>query len=298
MKKLAFIHEPDSSGAVGDFSPVTSVFSHYQLGNTVSPFLLLDHLGPGRLQATRLRKGVSEHPHRGFETVTIVYKGEIEHRDSTGSGGVIQKGDVQWMTAGSGILHEEVFSKAFSQTGGSFEFLQLWVNLPAKDKMNPARYQSLTNEMIPKVTLENNAYIRVIAGEYLQQQGRAQTHTRIQVFDVYLEAGQKLVLPAKEQDTTLIYLLSGRLQTSGAAELIEAQNMAVMSNQGADVEVFAVQESRFLFLSGEPLNEPIYARGYFVMNQFSEILEAYEDLKNNQFIQHDVAGISQIEQKD
>ncbi len=286
MKTLAFIHEPDSSGAVGDFSPVTSVFSHYQLGNTTSPFLLLDHLGPGNLSPTRLRKGVSEHPHRGFETVTIVYKGEIEHRDSTGGGGVIQSGDVQWMTAASGVLHEEVFSEAFSNSGGSFEFLQLWVNLPAKDKMNPARYQSLSNATIPKISLENDSFVRVIAGQYADAIGPAQTHTPIRVFDVSLKAGETLILPADHQDTTMIYLRSGRLSIAGSNDVVESHQMAVMSNQGEHVELTALQDTAFLYLSGQPLNEPIYARGYFVMNQFSEVMQAYEDLKNNTFIQH------------
>lgn len=285
MKTIAFIHEPDASGAVGDFAPVTSVFSHYQLGNTISPFLLLDHLGPGYLKPTQLRKGVSEHPHRGFETITMVYAGEIAHRDSTGGGGVIQAGDVQWMTAGSGVLHEELFSDAFSQQGGSFEFLQLWVNLPAKDKMNPARYQHLTQNQIPKFVLENESYVRVIAGQFEQSTGPATTHTPMQVFDVYLKAGESLVLPAAEQHTTLMYLLRGQMQVMGSNEVIETHQMAVMSNQGENVHVQAVLDTQFLYLSAQPLNEPIYARGYFVMNTFSEVLQAYEDLKNHQFIQ-------------
>ena len=284
MKKIAFIHEPDSSGAVGDFSPVTSVFSHYQLGNTISPFLLLDHLGPGQLQPTRLRKGVAEHPHRGFETVTIVYKGEIEHRDSTGEGGVIRQGDVQWMTAASGILHEEVFSQTFSEVGGSYEFLQLWVNLPTRDKMNPARYQSLSNDSIPVVKSQNSS-IRVIAGEYSNIQGPALTHTPMNVFDLDLKTGDSMILPAKDGDTTLLYVLRGRIEIADSDDLVGSQHMAVMTNQGQDVELRVIQDTQLLYLSGQPLNEPLYARGYFVMNQFSEVMQAYEDLKNGTFIQ-------------
>ena len=194
MKTLAFIHVNNSGSPVGDFTPVTSVFSHYELGNTVSPFLLLDHLGPGVLKPTKLKKGVLEHPHRGFETVTLVFKGELEHHDTTGGGGVIGEGDVQWMTAASGIQHEEVFSQAFAQRGGAFEILQLWVNLPAKDKMNPARYQSLA-----KVDLADNAgYVRIIAGQYLTTQGPAETQTPMQVFDVFVSANQSITLPAQE----------------------------------------------------------------------------------------------------
>ena len=285
MKTLAFIHVNDSGSPVGDFSPVTSVFSHYELGNTVSPFLLLDHLGPGVLKPTKLKKGVLEHPHRGFETVTIVFKGELEHRDSTGGGGVIGEGDVQWMTAASGILHEEVFSQAFAQRGGAFEILQLWVNLPAKDKMNPARYQSLAKASIPVVNLAHDAgYVRVIAGEYEKHRGIAETHTPMQVFDVYLRAGQTLNLPASSGDTTLLYLRSGQLQFTEADERLNAQHMAVMSSQGENVEFTAMEDSHLLYLSAQPLNEPLYGRGYFVMNHFDEVMQAYEDLKQNRFL--------------
>lgn len=295
MKTLAFIHSNDSSTAVGDFSPVTSVFSHYELGNSVSPFLLLDHLGPGVLKPTRLRKGVAEHPHRGFETVTIVYQGELEHRDSTGGGGVITSGDVQWMTAASGVLHEEVFSENFAKQGGTFEMIQLWVNLPAKDKMNDARYQSLTKDKIPEVQInQHQGLIRVIAGSYADFQGPAETHSSITVLDVKLKAGERIQLPAAEGDTTLIYLRSGRMDFKNTTtslniqndnpQILEAQNMAVMSNHGCDVELTTTQDSTFLYLSGTPLNEPLYGRGYFVMNTFTEVLQAYEDLKNKQFI--------------
>ena len=280
MKTLAFIHSESTRTAVGDFAPVVSVFSHYELGNSVSPFLLLDHIGPSYLQPTRLKKGVSEHPHRGFETVTIVYQGELTHQDSTGSGGVIGAGDVQWMTAGAGVLHEEVFSEAFSKTGGAFEMIQLWVNLPAKVKMNPARYQHLSHEAFPELELaQAQGTVRVIAGTYENQTGPAQTT----VLDIQLTAGTKTVLPASEGETTLLYIRSGRLQLN-SGEMIEAQQMAVMSNHGEHLEIQAVQDSAFLLLSGQPLNEPIYGRGYFVMNTFTEVLQAYEDLKQGHFI--------------
>ena len=286
MKTLAFIHTETARSAVGDFAPVTSIFSHYELGNTVSPFLLLDHIGPGTLKPSALRKGVDEHPHRGFETVTIMLKGELEHRDSTGGGGIIAAGDVQWMTAASGVIHKEVFSEAFSQSGGSFEMLQLWVNLPAKDKMNPPRYQSLDKASIPKVDLAHAAgYIRVIAGEYQEQTGPAQTHTPMQVYDIFLRKGHTLQLPAQEGDTTLIYMRSGRATFQAKDQELEDQGMAVMSSRGEQVELTAQRDCAILYLSAAPLNEPIYGRGYFVMNHFDEILQAYEDLKNNQFIQ-------------
>lgn len=286
MKTLAFIHVNDLGSPVGDFAPVTSVFSHYELGNTVSPFLLLDHLGPGVLKPTKLKKGVLEHPHRGFETVTLVFKGELEHHDTTGGGGVIGEGDVQWMTAASGIQHEEVFSQAFAQRGGAFEILQLWVNLPAKDKMNPARYQSLAKASIPVVDLADNAgYVRIIAGHYLTAHGPAETHTPMQVFDVFVKANKSITFPAQEGDTTLVYLRSGKLKFTETDEQLNAQHMAVMSSQGENVELTTVEDSYLLYLSAQPLNEPIYGRGYFVMNHFAEVMQAYEDLKQGRFIQ-------------
>lgn len=286
MKTLAFIHNTTTQSAVGDFSPVTSVFSHYELGNTVSPFLLLDHLGPGTLKPTQLRKGVDEHPHRGFETVTIMFKGELEHRDTTGGGGVIYAGDVQWMTAASGIQHKEIFSEAFSKTGGAFEMLQLWVNLPAKDKMTAPRYQSLSNASIPKVALAHEAgYVRVIAGEYADHVGPAQTHTPMQVYDVFIQQGHTVQFPAQSGDTTLIYMRSGRASFQADEEQLEDNHLAVMSSLGEQVEITALRDCSILYLSATPLNEPIYGRGYFVMNTYAEILQAYEDLKNGTFIQ-------------
>ena len=291
MKTLAFIHRNDTIFSVGDFHPVKTIFSHHELGNTVSPFLLLDHLGPGILKPTNLSKGVSEHPHRGFETVTMMFKGELEHRDSSGGGGIIAEGDVQWMTAASGVIHKEVFSEAFSKQGGAFEIVQLWVNLPAKDKLNPARYQSLKKENIPVIHLENDAgMVRVIAGEYADQQGIAKTHTPIMVLDIALKAGQTAIFPANRGDSTLIYLRTGKLKFDPETEaledeILEDQALAVMSSHGENVQVTALKDSKFLLLSAAPLNEPINAKGFFVMNTYSEILQAYEDLKAGKFIQ-------------
>lgn len=284
MKSLAFIHRNDTRFAVGDFYPVLSVFSYHELGNTTSPFLLLDHLGPGKLKPTARRGGVNDHPHRGFETVTIVFAGEVEHTDSTGGGGVIAAGDVQWMTAGAGIIHRELFSEQFSRAGGFFEIIQLWVNLPAADKMTPARYQSLSSQIIPHVALPDSAgNVRVIAGEFNQVIGPAQTHLPITVLDVQLTAGHRVVFPARSGDTTLIYLRSGRIQFTQGDDLLEEQGMAVMSSREADFEITALQPSKLLILTGQPLNEPIMGRGPFVMNTYEEILQGYEDLKSGHF---------------
>ena len=289
MKTLAFIHRNDTRFAIGDFYPVLSVFSHYELGNTVSPFLLLDHLGPGVLKPTNLRKGVSEHPHRGFETVTLIFAGELEHRDSSGGGGIVSAGEVQWMTAASGVEHKEVFSEAFSKTGGYFEMVQLWVNLPAKDKMNPPRYQSLRKANIPVIELPNSAgTVRVIAGHYQGQQGPAKTHSSLHVLDIEIQAGHKVRLPAGAGETTLVYLRTGKAQFKAEDEIFEEQGLAVMSSLEQDFEITALQQCKLLLLTGKPLQEPINGHGPFVMNSYAEILEAYDDIKRGTFIKSKV----------
>lgn len=284
MKSLAFIHRNDTRFAIGDFYPALSVFSYHELGNTTSPFLLLDHLGPGKLEPKSKKKGVNEHPHRGFETVTFVFAGELQHKDSTGGGGLIKRGDVQWMTAASGIQHIEQFSSEFRESGGPFEMVQLWVNLPAKDKMSAPRYQSLLNEDIPKIILDDQAsYIRVVAGELNQTTGIAKTFTAMNVFDIHLVKDQQITLPAAEGTTTLIYLRKGKVQFSSDEESLEEQAMAVMSSLGTDVQINALENCDLLFLSAQPLNEPINGQGPFVMNSYDEILQAYDDIKTGKF---------------
>ena len=285
MKSLAFIHRNDTRFAIGDFYPALSVFSYHELGNTTSPFLLLDHLGPGKLEPKSKKKGVNEHPHRGFETVTFVFAGELQHKDSTGGGGLIKRGDVQWMTAASGIQHIEQFSSEFRESGGPFEMVQLWVNLPAKDKMSAPRYQSLLNENIPKIILDDQtSYIRVVAGELNQTTGIAKTFTAMNVFDIHLVKDQQITLPAAEGTTTLIYLRKGKVQFSSDEESLEEQAMAVMSSLGTGVQINALENCDLLFLSAQPLNEPINGQGPFVMNSYDEILQAYDDIKTGKFI--------------
>lgn len=284
MKSLAFIHRNDTRFAIGDFYPALSVFSYHELGNTTSPFLLLDHLGPGKLEPKSKKKGVNEHPHRGFETVTFVFAGELQHKDSTGGGGLIKRGDVQWMTAASGIQHIEQFSSEFRESGGPFEMVQLWVNLPAKYKMSAPRYQSLLNENIPKIILDDQAsYIRVVAGELNQTTGIAKTFTAMNVFDIHLVKDQQITLPAAEGTTTLIYLRKGKVQFSSDEESLEEQAMAVMSSLGTGVQINALENCDLLFLSAQPLNEPINGQGPFVMNSYDEILQAYDDIKTGKF---------------
>lgn len=284
MKSLAFIHRNDTRFAIGDFYPALSVFSYQELGNTTSPFLLLDHLGPGRLAPKSPKKGVNEHPHRGFETVTFVFAGELQHQDSAGHGGIMTSGDVQWMTAASGIQHTEHFSPAFRESGGYFEMLQLWVNLPAKDKMAAPHYQSLQSHNIPTVQLEHEAgYVRIVAGQFRDIQGIALTYSPMNVLDVHLNKQQQLILPAHHGDTTLIYLRKGKLQFAADEEILEEQALAVMSSFDTDVAITALENCDLLFLSAPPLQEPINGHGFFVMNSYEEILQAYEDLKTGNF---------------
>lgn len=284
MKHLAFVQRNDSRSAVGDFSPVVSVLSYYDLGSTVSPFLLLDHIGPGRLLPSTRRKGVNEHPHRGFETVTIVYAGEIEHRDSTGSGGIIGTGDVQWMTAAAGIVHSELFSEAFTREGGPFEMIQLWVNLPARDKTGMPGYQSLTKAAIPLLDLPGQAgSVRVIAGQFNGVSGPAHTHTRMNVLDVVLDAGHTATFPTEEGDTALAYLLSGQLRLT-PDDVMDEQGLAVMSQQGSGFRVTATAKSRLLILTGARIDEPLNGHGPFVMNSHEEILQAYDDFTHGRLV--------------
>lgn len=279
-KQLAFVHSDGTRFAVGDFSPVLSVFSYRELGQTVSPFLLLDHIGPGRLLPGTRRAGVGEHPHRGFETVTLVYAGELAHRDSSGGGGLVRPGDVQWMTAGGGIVHQEYFSDEFTRTGGRFEMIQLWVNLPARDKLRPARYQSLRAEDMPVRILPDDAgSLRVIAGTLDDLRGPALTHTPVRLLDVTLAAGQTLVLPAGDGETAAIYVRDGSLRLGDDQTEITDNQLAVLSHQGDGVRVSATARSRFLLLGGEPIHEPIFGQGPFVMNTFEEVVQAFEAFK-------------------
>ncbi|MCD6059829.1 MAG: pirin [Moraxellaceae bacterium] len=279
MKSLAFVQRNDTRFAVGGFAPVLSVFSYHELGSTVSPFLLLDHIGPGRLLPSVRRQGVEDHPHRGFETVTLVYAGELEHRDSASNGGLIGAGDVQWMTAAGGVVHRELFSEAFTRRGGPFEMIQLWVNLPAADKLHAPGYQSLAATGIPVVALPGGAgSVRVIAGIFDGVSGAVRTHTRMNVLDVQLHAGTSAVFPAADGDTALVYLRRGRLRFD-TEEVVEANGLAVLSNHGAGIPVTALEASQLLVLSGARIDEPINGHGPFVMNSYAEILQAYDDVK-------------------
>ena len=278
MKKLLHIQRSDTPHWVGDGFPVRSIFTYQDLAPHMSPFLLMDYAGPVEFTPSQHRRGVGEHPHRGFETVTIVYSGEVEHRDSSGGGGVIKSGDVQWMTAASGLVHEEKHGVEFSKNGGLFEMVQLWVNLPKKDKMNKPRYQGIRNEDIPEVLLENGK-LRVIAGSYLAAKGPALTHSPINLWDIRVGKGSANTFTVPEGQTASVFVLSGSIKLNDD-KVISSAELALMDTADQTFKIEALEDTKLLFLGGQPLNEPIVGYGPFVMNSQMEIRQAFEDYES------------------
>jgi len=275
-KKVVSIHRSPSPHWVGDGFHVRSLFSYDRQPKTISPFLLLDYGAPEPFAPTSARRGVGQHPHRGFETVTVAYQGGVEHGDSAGNHGVIGAGDVQWMTAASGIVHEEWHSSEFARTGGTFEMAQLWVNLPAKDKMAPPAYQDIRSAQIPTVALGGRSSLRVIAGEFRGAKGPARTFTPVNVWDARLAAGERAELDFTDGYTTLFAVLKGKVtingtETAGPAELV------VLERAGTRVVVEAAEDATVLVLNGEPIDEPVVGYGPFVMNSPEEIQQAFRD---------------------
>lgn len=283
LKKILGVYSAPRPHWVGDGFPVRSLFSYDRLGARLSPFLLLDYAGPAHFEPSAQPRGVGVHPHRGFETVTIVYQGELAHRDSTGAGGLIGPGDVQWMTAASGILHEEFHSPAFSQRGGPLEMVQLWVNLPARDKMAEPGYQTLLNAQIPTVALPDGAgQVRVIAGDWQGQAGPARTHTPIDVWDLRLTQGGATRLALPPGHTAALVVLRGTVKVNGQQVLSEAQ-MAHLDRSGDALALEAHTDAVLLWLGGEPIQEPVVGHGPFVMNTKAEILQAFDDFNSGRF---------------
>jgi quercetin 2,3-dioxygenase len=268
---------------VGDGFPVRSLFNYDQLGRHISPFLMLDYAAPTTFAAAARPRGVGEHPHRGFETVTIVYQGEVAHRDSAGNSGVIGPGDVQWMTAASGVLHDEFHSPAFTRAGGELEMVQLWVNLPAKHKMSPPRYQGILNAQIPERELPEGAgRVRVIAGAFAGQAGPAATFSDLNVWDLRLKAGREATLTVAQGHSAAIAVLRGAIVANGSREAKDAE-LVLFEQAGAKILVKASADSTLLFLSGAPIAEPIVGYGPFVMNTRAEIETAMMDFRQGKF---------------
>jgi redox-sensitive bicupin YhaK (pirin superfamily) len=285
MKKVINVSDAPRPHWVGDGFPVRSMFSYHSHGKQLSPFLLLDYAGPAEFAPADRPPGVGSHPHRGFETVTIVYQGEVEHRDSTGKGGVIGPGDVQWMTAGSGILHQEFHSQAFTRSGGALEMVQLWVNLPAKDKMAPPGYQAIVSGDIPVAVLAKDAgTLRVIAGDYDGRVGPAQTFTPMQVWDMRLKQGSSSEFLLPDGWNTALIVLHGTVQVNGDKVAREAQ-MVMLDSAGSKLTIEANSDAVVLLLSGEAINEEIVGHGPFVMNSQAEIVQAIDDFNSGRFAQ-------------
>lgn len=283
MKEVLGVYSAPRPHWVGDGFPVRSLFSYDSHGAHLSPFLLLDHAGPAEFAPAQHLRGVGQHPHRGFETVTIVYQGEVDHRDSTGAGGHIGPGDVQWMTAAGGILHEEFHSQAFTERGGTLEMVQLWVNLPARDKLSAPGYQTLQDRDIPSVELPDGAgRVRVIAGDFGGHRGPARTFTPIDLWDLRLRQGGIARLDMPAGHTLALVVLRGTVLVNGTEVAREGQ-LVHLAREGTGLEIEANNEATVLLLGGEPIDEPIVGHGPFVMNSQAEIVQAIQDFHSGRF---------------
>lgn len=282
MKSLHRVLPKPSPHWVGDGFHVFPVFADLAFSKSISPFLMFDHGAPKYFEPTKRKLGVGQHPHRGFETVTIAYEGEVEHGDSVGNKGVIRQGDCQWMTAAAGIIHEEFHSREFAKKGGMFEMAQLWVNLPAKYKMIPPRYQPLRNNDIPRVELPDGAgTVKLYAGELAGTKGSANTFTPVNVWDVTIpKTGQPVKIPIPADHNTLLFVRQGTIRVQDK-EMVSAQ-VAHFNMDGDHIEVENTGDAPadLLVLSGVPIDEPIAARGPFVMNTPEEIQQANVDFRS------------------
>lgn len=283
-KSVSGVYQPPPQHWVGDGFPVRTLFTYNKNGKLLSPFLMLDFVGPMDFQSADKPRGVGAHPHRGFETVTIVYEGEVSHRDSAGQGGTIGSGDVQWMTAASGLLHEEFHSEKFTRTGGIFLAIQLWVNLPAKFKMSTPNYQAIVAKNIPSISLKNDnnadyaGVVRIIAGEYNHVRGSARTYTPMNVWDMHLQAGSQTTFLLPNGWNTAIVPVRGSARING--EYAQEAQLVVMAREGNQVTIAAETDALLLVLSGEPINEPVVGYGPFVMNSAEEIQQAIADFSH------------------
>ena len=276
-KTVAQVHRHGSAHMVGDGFPVRNLIPGNTVGERLSPFLLLDYAGPAYFPPTDMPRGVGEHPHRGFETVTIVYEGVVAHRDSAGNAGVIGPGDVQWMTAASGIVHEEMHEKAWAKQGGTLHAIQLWVNLPKAHKMSRPGYQTLLSADIPVVALDGGAgRLRVIAGEFRGIKGPARTFTPVHLYDVRLNAGHRVEIIVPASFNSAVFVLQGDVVINGSGSVREAE-LARLGQAGERIMIEANADATLLLLGGEPIDEPLARYGPFVMNTQQEIVQAIHD---------------------
>ncbi len=284
LKQVTKIISSDEKHWVGDAFFVSTMFSYQHNPEQHSPFLLLDYASKQHFEPnhTNSLRGVGKHPHKGFETVTIAYAGEVEHGDNAGNSGLIAAGDVQWMTAGKGIIHQEFHGKEFSKLGGDFEMVQLWVNLPKAHKLTAPKYQSIQNKDIPIIKLANNGYIRVIAGQYDGIVGKASTFSPINLFDIQLNATTDIQLKIEDNFNTMLLCLNGDLTINHQINL-SAKQLAYFAIENNIIHLQALTDCRLLLLSGEIIDEPVVGYGPFVMNTMQEIKEAIDDYNHQRF---------------
>ncbi|MCB0716509.1 MAG: pirin family protein [Chitinophagaceae bacterium] len=287
MKKrsVELVANPPEPHFVGDgFRVHNFIPSGFRMDmQRMDPFIMLDYNSKYHFPASKKPKGVGVHPHRGFETVTIAYKGKVAHHDSSGGGGVIEEGDIQWMTAASGVLHKEYHEEEWSMKGGDFQMVQLWVNLPKKDKMSTPKYQAIKNATINRVTLPENAgTVEVIAGEYNGTKGKATTFSPIHMLNVKLKKDGRANFHFPAHFNTVLLAVEGTVVINETDNL-PTDNLALMANDGEDFSIQATTDAVVLVLSGEPLREPIAAHGPFVMNTRQELVEAFDDYNNGKF---------------
>lgn len=276
------ISKPARAGMVGDGFRVFNFIPQTVGQKRISPFLMLDFNAAYDFGASDHIRGVDVHPHKGFETVTIAYQGSVAHHDSAGNSGVINPGDVQWMTAGNGILHKEYHEENFSKKGGNFEMVQLWVNLPRKDKPVAPHYQPLTKDDIPVVTLpDGKSMVRVIAGEFQGQNGAASTYTSVNLLDVHLEARGDVTIPVSATHNTALLFVNGGGQVNGRE--VKEHDFVLFENSGEDIHLQVSEKAVILLMSGTPIDEPIASYGPFVMNTQDEIIEAINDFNQGKF---------------
>jgi redox-sensitive bicupin YhaK (pirin superfamily) len=285
IKSIEAVLPPPASHMVGDGFKVHNFFpSDPRIGlNGMSPFFLLDYGSKWLVPPSDKPRGVGVHPHRGFETITIAYHGKVAHHDSAGNSGVIGEGDVQWMTAGAGVLHKEYHEEKFSKKGGLFQMVQLWVNLPAKFKMTPAKYQSIENKNLQKVFLDNGkSQVEVIAGEYEDMKGSASTFSPVNLFNAKLVKEDKARFSFNKNYNTGMLVIEGEIRINDS-ETAPEDHFILFKHDGEDIVIEAVKQSIVLVMSGEPIHESIASYGPFVMNTEAEIKQAFDDFHNGNF---------------
>lgn len=283
-KKVELIAAPKPPHFVGDgFRVHNFIPSGYHLDmKRMDPFIMLDYNSKFHFSGTDTPRGVGVHPHRGFETVTIAYQGRVEHGDSAGGGGIIGQGDVQWMTAAKGVLHKEFHETQWAKEGGIFQMVQLWVNLPAKYKMSAPKYQAIENAEMTRIDLGENGFIELIAGNYDGAEGPASTFSTVHLMNAKLKKGGKAGFNFPANFNTAALVIEGSITVNGS-EKVAVDHLVLFENEGENFTIEAAEDSIVLIISGEPLNEPIYPHGPFVMNTREEIVQAFDDYNQGKF---------------